>query len=52
MSLNNTNRDEALSALEVLGFVRKTSEKVVDRVISQNPEATVELIIKQALKNL
>jgi len=52
MSLSNTNRDEALSALEVLGFVRKTSEKIVDKVISQNPDATVEVIIKQALKNL
>ena len=52
MFQNNTNRDEALSALEVLGFVRKTFEKVVDKVISQNPDATVELIIKQALKNL
>ncbi len=52
LSQNNTNRDEALSALEVLGFVRKTSEKVVDKIISQNPEATVEIIIKQALKNL
>jgi Holliday junction DNA helicase RuvA len=52
LSQNNTNRDEALSALEVLGFVRKASEKVVDKVISQNPDATVELIIKQALKNL
>jgi Holliday junction DNA helicase RuvA len=52
MSQNNTNRDEALSALEVLGFVRKSSEKVVDKVIGQNPDATVEIIIKQALKNL
>jgi Holliday junction DNA helicase RuvA len=52
LSYNNSNRDEALSALEVLGFVRKMSEKVVDKVISQNPEATVEIIIKQALKNL
>jgi len=52
LAQNNTNRDEALSALEVLGFVRKTSEKIVDKVISQNPDATVELIIKQALKNL
>lgn len=51
-SVNNTNRDEALSALEVLGFVRKASEKVVDKIISQNPEASVEIIIKQALKNL
>jgi len=52
LTQNNTNRDEALSALEVLGFVRKTSERVVDKVISQNPEATIETIIKQALKNL
>jgi holliday junction DNA helicase RuvA len=52
MSQSNTNRDEALSALEVLGFVRKTSEKIVDKVINQNPDATVEIIIKQALKNL
>lgn len=52
LTQSNTNRDEALSALEVLGFVRKTSEKVVDKVISQNPDATIETIIKQALKNL
>lgn len=49
---NNTNRDEALSALEVLGFVRKTSEKVVDKIIANSPDASVETIIKQALKNL
>jgi Holliday junction DNA helicase RuvA len=48
----NTNRDEALSALEVLGFVRKASEKIVDRVVAQNPDASVEMIIKLALKNL
>ncbi len=52
MFQNNTNRDEALSALEVLGFVRKSSEKIVDKVISENPDATIETIIKQALKNL
>ena len=49
---NNTNKDEALSALEVLGFVRKTAEKVVEKITRENPEATVEFIIKQALKNL
>ena len=52
MSQSNTNRDEALSALEVLGFVRKTSEKLVDKIVVENPDATVEVIIKQALKNL
>ena len=52
ISQHNTNRDEALSALEVLGFVRKASEKIVDKVLSENPNVTVEVIIKQALKNL
>jgi len=52
VSQHNTNRDEALSALEVLGFVRKASEKIVDRVVTDNPDATVEMIIKLALKNL
>ena len=50
--LSNTNADEALSALEVLGFVRKSAEKVIERIIRQNPNATVEEIIKLALKNL
>ena len=52
MSQNNTNRDEALSALEVLGFVRKASERIVEKIIKEAPESTVEYIIKQALKNL
>ncbi|NRB59921.1 MAG: Holliday junction branch migration protein RuvA [Winogradskyella sp.] len=49
---NNTNKDEALSALEVLGFNKKQSEKVVDRILKAQPEADVEQIIKEALKNL
>jgi len=49
---NNTNKDEALSALDVLGFNRKQSEKTVNAVLKENPEATVEKIIKLALKNL
>ena len=52
MFQNNTNRDEALSALEVLGFVRKSSEKVVDKIVKEDQTASVESIIKQALKNL
>lgn len=50
--VNNTNADEALSALEVLGFVRKTTEKVVRKIVEQNSEVTVEQIIKLALKGL
>ncbi len=49
---NNTTKEEALSALEVLGFNRRQSEKVVDRVLSQGASLSVEDIIKQALKNL
>ncbi|WP_188438933.1 Holliday junction branch migration protein RuvA [Planktosalinus lacus] len=49
---SNTNKDEALSALETLGFLRKQAEKACDKVLRENPEATVETIIKLALKNL
>lgn len=48
----NTNKEEALSALEVLGYNRKSTEKVIDKIINENPNASVELIIKQAFKNL
>ncbi|MCB0399534.1 MAG: Holliday junction branch migration protein RuvA [Winogradskyella sp.] len=49
---NNTNKDEALSALDVLGFNKKQSEKVVDKILKAQPDALVEQIIKEALKNL
>jgi len=49
---NNTSREEALSALEVLGFVRKQSERIIDKIITNSPDANVETIIKEALKNL
>jgi Holliday junction DNA helicase RuvA len=52
VNISNTNKDEALSALEVLGFTKKQSERVVDKIVSQHPDATVENIIKDALKNL
>ncbi len=49
---SNTNKDEALSALEVLGFNRKLAEKAVEKIMRDEPQASVELIIKLALKNL
>jgi len=52
VSQSNTNKDEALSALETLGFNRKLATKVVDRILKNTPNETVENIIKQALKNL
>lgn len=50
--ISNTNREEALSALETLGYTRKQSEKVVDRIVKEAPDATVETLIKLALKKL
>jgi len=52
LTQNNTNKDEALSALEVLGFMKKQSERIVDKIVGSAPDATVEFIIKEALKNL
>lgn len=53
MPLNNTSRDEALSALVMLGFVKNTAEKAVDAAIRTSTEPlTVEAIIKIALKTL
>ncbi len=49
---SNTNKIEALSALDTLGFARKQVEKVCDEILKQDPEASAETIIKQALKNL
>jgi Holliday junction DNA helicase RuvA len=49
---SNTNKDEALSALEVLGFARKAAEKVIDKIVKDTPNSSVENLIKQALKNL
>ena len=46
---NNTIKEEALSALEVLGYPRKQSEKVIDNVIQSAPESSVEELIKAAL---
>ncbi|RZP12733.1 MAG: Holliday junction branch migration protein RuvA [Flavobacteriales bacterium] len=52
LSVNNTNKEEALSALEVLGFNRKQSEKIIVTILKESPNETVELLIKKALKNL
>ena len=50
--LGNTTKEEALSALEVLGYARKASEKIVDQLIQAAPESSVEQLIKGALNKL
>ena len=51
--INNTSRDEALSALVMLGFNKNAADKAIDTVM-RTAEGTisVELIIKAALKSL
>ena len=51
-SSNNTNKEEALSALEVLGINKKSSVKLVNKIVLENPDISVESIIKETLKNL
>lgn len=49
---DNTIRNESLSALVMLGFTKKEAEKAVSKILQENPETTVEGVIKQALKRL
>ena len=50
---NNTLKEEALSALVMLGFNKPAAEKVLDKIIrTEGAGQTVEQLIKGALKNL
>ena len=49
---NNTIKNEALSALTILGFSKASVDKALDKLLKQTPEATVETLIKEALKVL
>ena len=51
-NINNTNQDEALSALEVLGYSRKQTSRVIEMLLNDSPELTVEELIKGALKKM
>lgn len=49
---DNTIRNESLSALVMLGFSKRDAEKAVSKILQDQPAATVESVIKQALKRL
>ena len=49
---DNTRRDEALSALVMLGFAKGAVSKVLDKIVREEKDLTVEEMIKRALKNL
>jgi Holliday junction DNA helicase RuvA len=51
-SADNTIRDEALSALVMLGFTKSAVIKALDKIIREEKNLTVEDLIKRALKNL
>ena len=43
---------EAVSALTMLGFAAAPSSKAVDKILKETPTASVEVVIRQALKML
>ena len=49
---HNTVKAEALSGLMILGFNKNTVEKVLDKLLQQQPEISVEVLIKESLKLL
>jgi len=49
---DNTTRQEALSALLMLGFGKAAIEKILDKVVSETSSATVEQLVKLSLKRL
>jgi holliday junction DNA helicase RuvA len=52
LMLNNTIKEEALSALVTLGFTKSAVEKIINKLLAAKPDLVVEELIKQTLKNL
>lgn len=52
MSAGDEAYSEALQALSMLGFGKAASEKVLRKVLKENPAAEVEVLIRLALKQL
>jgi len=48
----NTIKEEALSALVVLGFSKNTVDKVVNKILAEENDLGVEDLIKKSLKRL
>ena len=47
----SSSKEEALSALMNLGFTKASVEKVLDKIVAAKPSASIEDIIKEALKS-
>ena len=50
--VNNQVKDEAVSALTMLGFAPAPSQKVVLAILKEQPDAPVEVVVKLALKQI
>lgn len=50
--VNNAVKDEAVSALTMLGFAPAPTQKVVIAILQENPDAPVEQVVKLALKQI
>ncbi|MCR5646497.1 MAG: Holliday junction branch migration protein RuvA [Bacteroidales bacterium] len=50
--IDNTVKNEALSALVILGFSKNAASKALDKLLKHTPDATVEVLIREALKLL
>ena len=51
-TVNNTMKNEALSALVILGFSKNAASKALDKLLKQSPDTSVEVLIREALKLL
>jgi Holliday junction DNA helicase RuvA len=52
LQINNQARQEALSALQTLGFNKLLIEKALDKILANEPTSSCESLIKQTLKIL
>lgn len=50
--LDNTIKDESLSALVMLGFPKVKVEKIIHSILQQNSKLSVEELIKEVLKRI
>ena len=51
-TVNSSVKNEALSALVILGFSKNAASKALDKLLKQSPDASVEILIREALKLL
>ena len=51
-AVNTAVKDEAVSALTMLGFSPAPSAKVVVEILTEHPDLQVEMVVKEALKKI